>query len=249
MPEQEVEKLKKLLRMYEGILRTSRNPEQISRVRKEIANIKRRLDQIAPGWEKEEEKVKAPTSSFDEEISSSKILSRIERKKLSPSCDDEELNLGYTILVALEEEFFPALSGSKLKLDYARSVERDGFYPKIESLHRLFKTLGEIVEDYSKAIREDIKLQLKETKERQKRAALMELGELLRKLRDFVRFIRKDIEEGGNVCLNKEDVYSFERYEKGHFLNGKKIPDGLKDIEAFLEESLRALNLPVISKE
>lgn len=240
---QEILKLQKILKQYEGILRTSRDPEQISRAKKEIKKIQDQIELIAPGGISEEE-----LSTHQEQKKENKsylVLKDFPIQKASPFCDDPEVNLLNTALLVWEKEFVPAQGDLHTKLDFSWSQERDSHYAILENCKRHLKSLTDTLESYQKATREDLKMQLRDMRQRYTRHFLQEGGQFLRKLRDFWRKVQADIKENGTRCLNKDDTIYFDRkLEQATYFHNKKVREMVDITVTFLEEVLQELNIP-----
>ncbi|MDH5719032.1 MAG: hypothetical protein OEZ13_00270 [Spirochaetia bacterium] len=247
----EIIKLQNLAKQYEGIIRTSRNEVQLNRSKIDLKKIKDRIDELCPNGIPaslvERSSSHTEKVNINRTIEKYEILSRFTVEKISPHCEDDEINLLASIFNVWEIEFLPALGESHIKLDFSMSNERDSHYSGIESFKRQLKVLIETIEDYHSAVRDDVKLQLKDMKQRHTRAFLNEGALLIKKYRDFWKIINNDIRTGGNRCLNKNDIVEFNlRFEKPTFLQGLPIPQVINMTEKFLVEAIDALRLPEI---
>ena len=243
---QEVLKLQKVLKQYEGILRTSRNPEQISRTKKEIKKIQDQIEMIAPGGLSED--ILASSRSNLPPQPSYVVLKDFPIQRASPKSDDEDVNLLYTVLLAWENEFLPAQSDSHTKLDFSLGAERDSHYTILENCKRHLKSLVDTIESYHQTNREDLKAQLRDMKQRYTRHFLQEGYQFLKKMRDFWKKVEDDIRENGMRCLSKDETIVFDkRFEQATYFQGKKVREMVRITNIFLDEAIAALNIPEIN--
>lgn len=240
---QELLKLQKVLKQYEGILRTSKNPEQISRTKKEIKKIQDQIEMIAPGG-LSEDIVVSNRSSASPSVSYV-VLKDFPIQKASPTSDDEDVNLLHTILLAWEKEFLPAQGDSHTKLDFSLSVERDSHYTILENCKRHLKSLTDTIESYHQAGREDLKAQLRDMKQRYTRHFLQEGYQFLKKVKEFWKKVEDDINQNGMRCLNKDETIVFnKKFEQATYFQGKTVREMIKIVNIFLDEAIAALNIP-----
>jgi hypothetical protein len=243
--------LQKLSRQYEGIIRTSRNPEQLNRAKIELKKIRDRMEAIAPGGAAEKFLQNAvqpqPPSSRKKSIEdigqTYPTLGKMPMHRISPNSDEFEINVLGSVLTAWENTFYPALT--KIKLDFALSAERDSHFTILEGLKRQMKILCETIEDIPRAVREDSRAQLKEMRTRQQRQFLFDGGAFLKKLHEFWKAIYEDIQANGPKCFNKDDNIQIDtRLEASNFFQGKPVREAVRFTVMFLNEAIDALNLP-----
>ncbi|RME91485.1 MAG: hypothetical protein D6767_05085 [Candidatus Hydrogenedentota bacterium] len=244
----EVQKMLKLKKMYEGILRTSRNPEQIQRARIDLKKVLDRIDMLCPDGVPPE--IENPNlASQNTPQKQYEILDQFEVTKASPHCEDENINIANTVIHVWEEEFMPALSESKVKLDYSNSTERDSHYALLENLKRQLKILTDAIEDYANTEREDLKLQLRDIRDRHMRHFLHETGVFLKKVHDFWKKILEDIRSGGMACMNQDEIIHMKgQFDAKSFLDGVVVSKAIETAVKFLDEAIDALNLPDLPK-
>lgn len=245
---QEVLKLQRLDKQYEGLIRTSRNAEQQKRAKIELKKIRDRIDELCPdGVPADLNAVAAPVVSEADRLNSYTVLSKFSIQKASPNSDNNDVNLMYTVLQVWENEFIPGTGDGHLKLDFSLSSERDSHYAILENQKRYLKQLVDTVEDYAAATRDDFKLQLRDMKDRYTRHYLGEGATFLKRIREFWKKIHEDIQQGGHACMNKNDVVKFDRrFEGATFLEGYPVPKLVETAYIFVKEAIDALNLPDI---
>ena len=246
----ELESLGKMARQYEGIIRTSRNPDQLSRAKIDLKKIRDKMDAISPGSSAGASlQNSAPTGgsgrrkSLEDVVGQYPSLGKFPISRITPNSDEIEVNILGSVLNAWENTFYPALG--KIKLDFAISAERDTHFTVLESLKRQMKILAETIEDYNRALREDSKAQLRDMRTRQQRQFMFDGGILLKKLYEFWKMVFEDIQANGPKCFNKDDNIQVDmRLESANFFQGKSIRETARFTVMFLHEAIQALNLP-----
>lgn len=245
----ELVKLKKLERQFEGIIRTTQNPGQLQRSKAELKKIRDRIDTLDPNGEYDDIyeasiKAKSSASSGMEKYS---ILSKIPPEKASPHSTNEDVNMMYTILHAWETIFMSALFDKHVKLDYSLTSERDTHYSYLANIKQYHRALVDTIEDQFNATREDSKMQLNEMKRRYARQYLHEGATYLRKLKEFWEDIDQDVANQGTKCTNWSDRVTVDkRFEEESFLTDKTVGEAIHMTALFLKESLEAMRLPAI---
>lgn len=244
--------LQKLARQYEGIIRTSRNPEQQGKAKIELKKIRDKMESIAPGGSGDQFLQANPgtTPSYGSKKKSIEdigdtypTLGKLPMARISPNSDELEINVLGSVLVAWENTFYPALG--KIKLDFALSAERDSHFSVLESLKRQMKILCETIEDIPRAVREDSKTQLKDMRTRQQRQFMFDGGAFLKKIHEFWKSVYEDIQANGPKCFNKDDHIMVDtRLEVANFFQGKSVRETARFTVMFLHEAIEALNLP-----
>lgn len=243
--------LQKLSRQYEGIIRTSRNPEQLNKAKIELKKIRDKMESIAPGGvaEKFLQGAPQPQASFGKKKTIEDIgqsypsLGKMPMNRISPNSDELEINVLGSVLTAWENTFYPALG--KIKLDFALSAERDSHFTVLEGLKRQMKILCETIEDIPRAVREDSKAQLKDMRTRQQRQFMFDGGGFLKKVHEFWKAIYEDIQANGPKCFNKDDHIQIDtRLEASNYFQGKSVRETARFTVMFLHEAIDALNLP-----
>ena len=251
---QELGKLKRLERQYEGIARTSSNAEQKHRALVELKKIKDRIDELDPQGEFESSgqggAARAGNSSSNTsvtDLSQYKVLSRFPVERASTHSSDYDINLLYTILTAWEKVFMTALFDKHTRLDYSLNSERDTHFALLGNLKRHHKSLTDTIEDHHMATRDDSKEQFFEMQRRYYRVYLNEGAAFLKKMKTFWEDINEDVLNRGTKCTNYNDRIRFDQYEEKSFLEGKTIGEIIHIAVVFLNEAIKALRLPVLN--
>lgn len=250
---QELNKLKRLERQYEGIAKTSSNAEQKHRALVELKKIKERIDELDPQGEFESsgQAGAARTGSASQpsatDLSQYKVLSRFPVERASAHSTDYDINLLYTILTAWEKVFMTALFDKHTRLDYSLNSERDTHFALLGNIKRHSKSLTDTIEDHHMATRDDSKAQLFEMQRRYYRVYLNEGASFLKKMKTFWEDIDQDVLNRGTKCTNYNERMQFDQYEEKSFLESKTIGEIIHIAVVFLHESVKALRLPVLN--
>lgn len=242
--------LQKLSRQYEGIIRTSRNAEQQNKAKIELKKLRDKIEAIAPGGVADQflqsnavVPVYGKKKSIEDIGESYPSLAKMPMNRITPNSDEFEINILGSVLNAWENTFYPALG--KIKLDFAISAERDSHFSLLESLKRQMKILAETIEDYTRAVREDSKGQLRDMRTRQQRQFMFDGGTFLKKIYEFWKIVYEDIQANGPKCFNKDDSIQVDaRLEAANFFQGKSVRETSRFTVMFLHEAIEALNLP-----
>ncbi len=245
----EVLKLKKIAKQYEGIIRTSRSADQQLRAKKDLKKVLDQIELIAPGGLADSVQANDGAASIKKDAGSimaeTNILRRYPAIKIHPIIEDTDINLLHTILHIWETEYSITVGDSHIKLDFSSSMERDTHFGMLENIKRQRKILIESIDDFSRATREDVKAQLREMKSRYSRHFLKEGYMFLKSLHDFWRKVSESVTHGTGDCLNPEDTIDFDpRFEISNRFEGWKVIDFIKDTSTFLSESVSVINVP-----
>lgn len=250
---QEAEKLLRLARQYEGIIRTSRNSEQLRRTKVELKKIRDQLETYFPdGLPEPGASLSTPMNpaasqrkSVEDGIQGYQVLSNIPINKASLHSEDDDVNVISSVLSFLEKEIMPSLTDRHVKLDFSLNAERDSHYSKLENVKRQLKILTDTLDDLNRATRDDMKLQLRQMKERYTRHFLHEAGMLIKTILGFWSKIDEDNQRGGNRCLNKDEEISYDRkFEEASFFEGKTVSQAIAMSVTLLQETLDFVAIP-----
>ena len=248
----ELEKMKKLERTYDGIVKTSRNADQLQRAQIELKKIKDRISEIDPvGLYRETESVQSQKSTVSlNPFAEFEMLSRFQLQRASTHSSDADINMMFSIINAWESVFMTALFDKHVKLDYSLNSERDTHYAILANVKRYLKTLIETIEDHQTATREDAKLQLVEMKRRYSRQFLNEGAAYIRKIKTFWENIDMDVKGHGTKCTNREDRIVYDsRFETESFLKGETVETVIHKATVFLTEAIKVLRLPELPEK
>ncbi|MCB1145672.1 MAG: hypothetical protein KDK41_13320 [Leptospiraceae bacterium] len=247
----ELLRLQKLARQYEGIIRTSRNPDQLMRTKRDLKKIYDQIELASPGGlpdDLENPASKAPTQTIQDKARNTRVLKDFDINKCSVYCEDDDVNLLSSLLGIWEKEFATALSEGHVKLEFSLSQERDSHYSQLENSKRTLKTFTDILDDLSRATRDDVKMQMRDMRTRYMRSYLKDTHALVKKLYDFWNLVLGDIHAGGMRCMNKEDIIEFDRkLESATYLSKKPVKEAVEIAVQLLKESLELVNVPELN--
>ena len=249
----EVTNLQKIIKQCEGIVRTSRNDAILHRVKIDLKKAKERLEFLCPDGIPDElvysDKRKTRKVNLREVIKEYPMLAHFPLEKISPQCEDDDVNFLSTIINTWDSQLSPAFSDQHIKLDFLMSSEREYFYREVENLKWQMKGLRDSIEDYFLMPREDAKDQLREMKLRQSRSFINTGSAFLKRLKNFWLKVHEDIQQGGNLCMNHDDLILFDKnLEVFPLLDKKPIREVVEMLTIYLEEALEVLNPPDIKK-
>ena len=117
------------------------------------------------------------------------------------------------------------------------SSERDSYYSVLANLKREIKVLSDITEDLHVAVREESKIQLRDMRSRHFRHFVTEGSSFFKKLHEFWSIVFNDINSGGNLCMNPEDIIQFDgKIKVSTFFNQKKISEAIEIAKVYTGE-------------
>lgn len=255
----EVEKLARYLKQMESIVRTSSNPDQVQRVKKEIAKQREKIKTLWSGYNPEkmspDDVLSTIVASGAGDSSSAgrgddgpdSLIDALPEHKVSPHSTDPDVNLLSKVLNAIQKEYWPAISEQHTKLDFSLSQERDSIRYLLDTALRNMKILGETVDEYAQAEKQDFREQLLKMKSKQSRVFLFETDEALRTVREFLRKLLENMQSKQGGILNPDEKIRFnERFEDATFLEGVSVPDAIERFHTLVNETIQRLNLPQV---
>ena len=266
----ELAKLIKFIKNMESIVRTTPSEEQRARVQKELGKYRAKVTALVPGFDASRKSADqitqelklaggtAAAGATDTAATSGggagsasgsgspyKVLDRYEFGRASEHSNDPDINFLSGILQLIEKEYWPALTDSHCKLDFSNAAERDGVRLSLDNILRNLSVLVETVEEYATAEKQDFREQLLKMKNRQTRTFIYDANEALKKIRDFVRKLATDLEQGGGMVMNKDEIIRFNpRYEAATQLGGQTVQSAILEFRELIQEALEHLNLP-----
>ncbi len=249
----EIASLQKIIRQYQGVARTSKSSEILYRTKIDLKKAKDRLQFLCPAGipteliQSYEENLQKAT--LENTIKNYSMLSHFPILKISPHCENDDINFLSTIIQTWDNCLSPAISDQYIILDFSISPERDVFHRQVENIKWQMKTLIDTIEDYHSATQQNSKIQLLEIKTRQSRNFLHIGSIFIKELINFWSKVYKDILKKGHLCINLNEKVTFEKKLNIFIsLNNQKIIDILKMLITYLEEALEVLNPPNIEK-
>lgn len=256
--EDEIARLKKLMKQFQGIVNTSRDPQTIARSKKELQELTHKLDALQPGashktLQKTNSSAKQKSSialSLPEKMAKSKIFSRYEITPIDASCTNMEVSVIALILKIWDDNFSSAMSEQHVKLYYSHAAERDSHFRYYNNISRSIDILIKVCKDYQSAPNEEFKQQFREVKERSIRQFLYDSINQLEKIEEFWQKLAADTEQGGSICLNQNDtIHLSGAYENKGFLDGKTVKEAIALAAELFNEGVGFISLPNIKKK
>ena len=256
----EAAKILKYLKSMETILRTNPNPEQKERVKKDMMRYWNRLREMLPDIDFSEQTPEKIASQLDPTLARQEYTSSIEREKkgildhipfqkISPNCNDSELNLLYSMLSIIEQEYWPAIYERYCKLDFSHGAARGRLKLKFESILRSMQVIAQIIEDQASGEQTDIYSQLSKTRNRHVRSLMIEVNTYMHELTSFLRSLLELSEQNRLALQNANDIIQFDKkFEQASMFEGVTVENALKQ---FLELGISVINhtkLPELKK-
>ncbi len=166
---EEISRLQKIERQYMSLLKICLDQKQKKRTQGELIKIKKRLKCLHSTGSTDESTLSGniePESEADEHKNKYNILSQFPLQKISPHCNDTDINLLITILYIWKNEFLPALGEKNVKLDLSFLNERNSHYIMLDNLQKQSNLLSDIFNDYYKTKQTMLKTELKKKYQR-----------------------------------------------------------------------------------
>ena len=258
----EIDKLTRYIKQMEGIVRTSPNPDQVARVKRELQKYREKLKVMYPDFDPGQQQVddvrkelgldgggssgsSAGSKSESSAITGHDILDKFPVAKASPNCSDHDVNFLATILHVIQKEYWPAICEQHTRMDFSLNQERDTVRHHLDTALRNLKILTETIEEYAQAEKQDFREQLLKMKNKQTRVFLFETNDMLRLLREFMRKVADDIHQNGSGVQNKSDRIQFNaKFEDATMLDGYSIRDAVLEFLELLDQTIAQLRLP-----
>ncbi|MFN3603476.1 MAG: hypothetical protein ACK4UJ_02065 [Leptonema sp. (in: bacteria)] len=261
--EQEIQKLIKFIKSMQSIIKTSPNPSQVERVKKDLAKYLAKLKEFVPDFDPSKESVdelskrllisvspESSTSSLKEQTSPTSWDNKLPLLKASPHCTDHEINFLYSAIQFIQKEFWPVLSDLHLQLDFTHSQERQSLRLEFDEVLRELKSLLETIEDYSTSESPDFRDQLYKMKNKQIRLFIININNFLKKLKDFLSRLINELNKMTGVIKNPQYTIRFNpQFEEATLLNGYTILGALLEFLDFIQFVLKKINLPDLKQK
>lgn len=244
----------KSIKALEGVLKTSRDPSQRSRVKKDIDSLRNMLKEMYPDVSVEELEDAIATDdllaepSREQMLSGYKYIKIVPIEKISSYRDDEEINIAASIMKYFEDRIWGVISDQHSKLDFSNSAERDALYRKLDECNRAFKIYYQTLDDLERTRSGEYVNQLNLMRVKQGRIFLIEIHGFFAAVNEFISEIIADSEFGGTMVLNSDEIIVYSDYEKYRTFDGWNVVDALKYMKGFVEEALDVIVVPDIRK-
>lgn len=262
----EIDKLTRYIKQMEGIVRTSPNPDQVSRVKRELQKYREKLKTLYPDFDPSQQHVEDVREALGLDGGSSgkssasgggkssgggghDILDKFPVQKASPNCQDHDVNFLATILHVIQKEYWPAISEQHTRMDFSLNQERDTVRHHLDTALRNLKILTETIEEYAQAEKQDFREQLLKMKNKQTRVFLFETNDVLRLLKEFMRKVAADVQQNGSGIQNKTELIQFNpKFEDATLLEGYTIRDAVLEFLELLDQTIAQLRLPQLKQ-
>jgi hypothetical protein len=251
-PEEELKRLNRLIREFEGVFKSTRDPLQRERVSKELRKLKTYKERLESFHDIDPTQLAEP-ARIDELEYFPHLKEALARrggqgsalgKPVEEDYQDRELYHLALYLILFEGEFLSLLSETRLKMDFKHSLERDSFYHRFENLRLLLLDVKEdasrMDEYLGRKHEEDLRLRAF----KKKRNVILEADKFFRNLANFAGALNEDIVAGGAVCLNAADVLRFGRGQDKKLLEGLTVEQALARLHELGKEVVSYLDVP-----
>lgn len=261
--EQEIQKLIKFIKSMQSIIKTSPNPTQVERIKKDLSTYLKKLKELVPDFDPNRESIDELNRRlfvFQTDTSSSSVVTEKEStsswdvklpiQKASPNCLDHDINFLYSVIQFLQKEFWPILSDLHLQLDFTHSQERQMLRLEFDKILRSLKTLLETIEDYAISEAPDFRDQLLKMKNKQTRIFIIDVNDFFKKLKDFVTKLISEINRMTGVVKNPSETIHFNsQFEEAVLLEGYTVKEALLEFQDFIQFVLKKINLPDLKQK
>jgi hypothetical protein len=244
-PGKELERVNFSIARYEMLAKTSTNPDQQKRILRKLNELKKYRERIELLFQ-----VTDDSESFDETeepVVEAKFASLLFSEDTEENAYDEEIHKLNMYMEFFYAEFLSFFSERKLKLDFKYSIDRD-------SAHHKFMEIKRRVEDYEKEsstmregnFQKDLEKEIKLRNMKLKRSLCIEANKFLLWVREFASVLIGDLQTDGLLCLNGDDIISFELDFDKHYCEGLTVKQALVELVSFTDEVIEYLNIPDI---
>ena len=244
----------KSIRLLESVLKTTTDKNQKLRVTRELSKLREMLQELYPDSDLKEleDAIFSDLMAIqkEEEISLKDYehLKDVEVEIISPHKEDKEINEVASLMKHFEEKIWTALTDQHIKLDFSNSSERDTLHRKLDECNRAFKTFCQTIEDIEKSRSSEYLSQLHLMRIRHGRLFLFEIYYFFKSLRKFISDLLSNLEIGGNMIMNPDDIIEYADYEEHRIFDNQSVIDVLSFADKFIEEVLEFINVPDIKQ-
>jgi len=248
-------KIVKSIKLLEGVHRSTSDPKQRARVKKDLENLRKSLQEMYPSAVIKEledaihsETMVARHAPADQARAVSGALADVQYERISPYPSDEEINRAASIMKHFSERIWGVVSDQHTRLDFSNSATRDALYRKLEQCGRSLDLFGQTIADIARSRSPEYISQLQMMRVKQGRVFLFDLHDFFKDARTFVTGLLSDAEFGGTMVLNYDELISYAEYETHHTFAGYTVLEALKRLKQFIDEAMEVINLPEIRK-
>ena len=246
-PEEELTRLNRVIHQYETVYRTTSDGEQRQRVEKQLKELKNYREKILTVNVIDEKVTEEIAGDTSESIAEYPLLVKLAardaelppRQRLAPlwardveatPAQQEVFNL-MLYMRWLREEFLPFLTEKRLKLDFKYSLDRDGFYARVQEVDR---KLDDFREENARLVEgvagRDMELEMRKRFNKLKREIEADAAKLFRALQLFARDLKEDADGDGVKCLNGDERIAFDSIEGRRALEGRTVRSALEEM-------------------
>jgi hypothetical protein len=256
-PAEELRHLNRLIRQFEAVFKSTRDPQQRDRVTRELRQLKTYKEKLESFHDFDPHELEEPDDG-----DSLRDLPYLQRsvaaggEKESPAArvnaedyQDREVYQLALYLAYFEGEFLSLLSETRLKLDFKHSMERDSYYHRFENLRRLLSGLREDSSRLGNVLGQKHEEEMRMRSFKNSRNLIMESDKFFRNLLRFAGSLVEDITSAGSICLNPRDLLRFDRMRGRRQLEGQSVEKALAELAEFSAEVTRFLNVPQIDSQ
>lgn len=256
-PAEELKHLKRLIRQFESVFKSTRDPLQRDRVTRELRQLKTYKEKLESFHEFDPRELEEPGEQDElEELPNLKKAVSAGGEKNSPPSrvraedyQDREVYQLALYLAYFESEFLALLSEMRLKLDFKHSLERDSFYHRFENLRRLLADIREDTSRMDEYLGQKHEEEMRIRSFKKSRNLVMEADKFFRNLIHFAGSLSEDIAASGSTCLNPRDLLAFDRLRGRRQLEGLSVEKALAQLYEFSGEVTKFLNVPQIESQ
>jgi hypothetical protein len=243
-PEEELQKLNRLIHQYQTVYRTTADADQRDRAGRELKELRSYRDKILAVNVIDRGKL-AEQPAANDALADFPILSRLVAGDTEEWEGDQEVRHIALYLGHFEREFLPILTETRLKLDFKHSLERDGFYRRFQEVQRRLEDWHDAHrrlegEGYNRDLESEVRTRIFKLE----RNLAVEACRLFRAVQRFAEVLVEDTRGDGVKCLNGGDPVTFDRIEGKRLLAGKAIADALQELAGFAAEVAGYLRVP-----
>jgi len=264
-PEEELQRLNKLIRQYETVYRTTPDADQKERVERQLKELQSYRQKILTVNVIENTgHVEQP--DVEDELTPYPILRGLvaENSAAPPqralasfamkdaAATSSQKDMFHLTLYArqFEREFLPFLTEKQLKLDFKFSMDRDSFYNSYQSFQRK-------IDDYREEIRRladgmvsrDMDLEIRKRILKSARFIAADAARFFRAIERFAAELTEDATGDAVKCLNCDAEVSFDSIEGTRLLQGRTVSEALAELRDLAEEAVAYLNIPDIESQ
>jgi hypothetical protein len=256
-PAEELRHLNRLIRQFESVFKSTRDPLQRDRVTRELRQLKTYKEKLESFHEFDPRELEEPGEQDElEELPHLKMAMAAGGEKDSPASQvhaedyqDREVYQLALYLAYFEGEFLALLSETRLKLDFKHSLERDSFYHRFENLRRLLNDLREDGSRIEESLGQKLEEEMRMRSFKKSRYLIMESDKFFRDLLRFAGGLTEDIGASGSICLNPRDLLRLDRLRGRRLLEGLSVEKALAGLAEFSAEVAKFLKVPQIESQ